>query len=163
MDDLLRTEDELLRVVRAEGDFLTEIASHLIKAGGKRVRPPSEASQRRRRSKMKAETDDAKAASVAQDTPTLHSTPRSTPRTAQRGTQQCSMEEFRLAPGTHRAVGTILSRSKAGSPLPDGWCVEVRQEASRAVRVWYSPGGARFRSLTKARQAAERNTASALE
>ena len=39
VDDLLRTEDELLRVVRAEGDFLTEIASHLIKAGGKRVRP----------------------------------------------------------------------------------------------------------------------------
>ena len=32
VDDLLRTEDELLRVVRAEGDFLT-------KAGGKRVRP----------------------------------------------------------------------------------------------------------------------------
>ena len=39
VDDLARTEDELLRVVRAEGDFLTEIASHLIKAGGKRVRP----------------------------------------------------------------------------------------------------------------------------
>ena len=39
VDDLLRTEGELLRVVRAEGDFLTEIASHLIKAGGKRVRP----------------------------------------------------------------------------------------------------------------------------
>lgn len=37
--DLVRTEDELLRVVAADGDFLTEIASHLIKAGGKRVRP----------------------------------------------------------------------------------------------------------------------------
>ena len=41
VDDLARTEDELLRAVRAEGDFLTEIASHLIKAGGKRVRPGS--------------------------------------------------------------------------------------------------------------------------
>ena len=39
VDDLARTEDELLRVVRAEDDFLTESASHLIKAGGKRVRP----------------------------------------------------------------------------------------------------------------------------
>ena len=38
-DDLVRTEQELLRVVDADGDFLTEIASHLIKAGGKRVRP----------------------------------------------------------------------------------------------------------------------------
>ncbi len=38
-DDLVRTEQELLRVVAADGDFLTEIASHLIKAGGKRVRP----------------------------------------------------------------------------------------------------------------------------
>lgn len=38
-DDLGRTEQELLRVVTAEGDFLTEIAAHLIKAGGKRVRP----------------------------------------------------------------------------------------------------------------------------
>ncbi len=37
--DLVRTEQELLRVVTAEGDFLTEIASHLINAGGKRVRP----------------------------------------------------------------------------------------------------------------------------
>ena len=37
--DLARTEDELLRVVTAEGDFLTEIAGHLVKAGGKRVRP----------------------------------------------------------------------------------------------------------------------------
>ena len=36
VDDLARTEDELLRV-RAEVCFLTEIASHLIKAGGKRV------------------------------------------------------------------------------------------------------------------------------
>ena len=39
MDDLARTEQELLRVVAVDGDFLTEIASHLIKAGGKRVRP----------------------------------------------------------------------------------------------------------------------------
>ena len=31
MDDLARTEDELLRVVAADGDFLTDIASHLIK------------------------------------------------------------------------------------------------------------------------------------
>ena len=38
-DDLRRVEEELLRVVAAEGDFLTEIASHLIRAGGKRVRP----------------------------------------------------------------------------------------------------------------------------
>ena len=38
-DDLKRVEQELLRVVAAEGDFLTEIASHLILAGGKRVRP----------------------------------------------------------------------------------------------------------------------------
>jgi heptaprenyl diphosphate synthase len=38
-DDLVRTEQELLRVVEADGAFLTEIASHLIKAGGKRVRP----------------------------------------------------------------------------------------------------------------------------
>jgi len=38
-DDLGRTEQELLRVVTADGDFLTEIAAHLIKAGGKRVRP----------------------------------------------------------------------------------------------------------------------------
>ena len=37
--DLDRTESELLRVVAADGDFLTEVASHLIKAGGKRVRP----------------------------------------------------------------------------------------------------------------------------
>ena len=39
MDDLARTEQELLRVVAADGDFLTDIAGHLIKAGGKRVRP----------------------------------------------------------------------------------------------------------------------------
>ena len=39
MDDLARTEQELLRVVAADGDFLTDIASHLIEAGGKRVRP----------------------------------------------------------------------------------------------------------------------------
>ncbi len=38
-DDLVRTEQELLRVVAAEDDFLTEVASHLINAGGKRVRP----------------------------------------------------------------------------------------------------------------------------
>ena len=38
-DDLIRTEQELLRVVAAEDDFLTEVASHLINAGGKRVRP----------------------------------------------------------------------------------------------------------------------------
>jgi heptaprenyl diphosphate synthase len=38
-DDLKRVEEELLRVVASDGDFLTEIASHLILAGGKRVRP----------------------------------------------------------------------------------------------------------------------------
>lgn len=38
-DDLLRVETELLRVVSAEDDFLTDVASHLINAGGKRVRP----------------------------------------------------------------------------------------------------------------------------
>jgi len=38
-DDLLRVEAELLAVVEADGKFLTEIASHLISAGGKRVRP----------------------------------------------------------------------------------------------------------------------------
>lgn len=38
-DDLRRVEDELLEVVASEGEFLTEIASHLIRAGGKRVRP----------------------------------------------------------------------------------------------------------------------------
>jgi heptaprenyl diphosphate synthase len=38
-DDLTRVENELLRVVESDGEFLTEIASHLILAGGKRVRP----------------------------------------------------------------------------------------------------------------------------
>jgi len=38
-DDLQRVEQELLRVVASDADFLTEIASHLILAGGKRVRP----------------------------------------------------------------------------------------------------------------------------
>ena len=38
-DDLKRVEQELLRVVASDGDFLTEVASHLILAGGKRVRP----------------------------------------------------------------------------------------------------------------------------
>lgn len=38
-DDLRRVEAELLSVVQADGQFLTEIASHLIRAGGKRVRP----------------------------------------------------------------------------------------------------------------------------
>jgi geranylgeranyl pyrophosphate synthase len=38
-DDLRRVEKELLRVVASDGEFLTEIASHLILAGGKRVRP----------------------------------------------------------------------------------------------------------------------------
>lgn len=38
-DDLRRVEAELLRVVSASDDFLTEVASHLINAGGKRVRP----------------------------------------------------------------------------------------------------------------------------
>jgi heptaprenyl diphosphate synthase len=37
--DLDRVEAELLRVVASDGDFLTEVASHLIVAGGKRVRP----------------------------------------------------------------------------------------------------------------------------
>ena len=37
--DLKRVEDELIRVVAAEGDFLTKLARHLILAGGKRVRP----------------------------------------------------------------------------------------------------------------------------
>jgi heptaprenyl diphosphate synthase len=37
--DLERVEVELCSSVRAEDDFLTEVASHLIKAGGKRVRP----------------------------------------------------------------------------------------------------------------------------
>ena len=38
-NDLQRVERELLAVVEADGAFLTEIASHLIRAGGKRVRP----------------------------------------------------------------------------------------------------------------------------
>ncbi len=39
MDDLARVEAELRGAVVAEDPFLTEIASHLINAGGKRVRP----------------------------------------------------------------------------------------------------------------------------
>ena len=39
MDDLSRVETELRSAVVAEDPFLTEIASHLINAGGKRVRP----------------------------------------------------------------------------------------------------------------------------
>jgi heptaprenyl diphosphate synthase len=38
-NDLQRVEDELRAAVRAEDPFLTEVASHLILAGGKRVRP----------------------------------------------------------------------------------------------------------------------------
>ena len=38
-EDLRRVEQELLRAVASEGEFLTEIAGHLIRAGGKRVRP----------------------------------------------------------------------------------------------------------------------------
>lgn len=37
--DLGRVEDELLASVQANDEFLTEVASHLIRAGGKRVRP----------------------------------------------------------------------------------------------------------------------------
>jgi heptaprenyl diphosphate synthase len=37
--DLGRVEDELSTSVEAEDTFLTEVASHLIRAGGKRVRP----------------------------------------------------------------------------------------------------------------------------
>ncbi len=37
--DLTRVEDALRASVRADDDFLTEIASHLIQAGGKRGRP----------------------------------------------------------------------------------------------------------------------------
>jgi len=37
--DLERTEHELLSTVTADVGFMTEVASHLIKAGGKRVRP----------------------------------------------------------------------------------------------------------------------------
>lgn len=39
LGDLQRVEDELLTSVRTDDPFLTEIASHLIHAGGKRVRP----------------------------------------------------------------------------------------------------------------------------
>jgi heptaprenyl diphosphate synthase len=38
-DDLARVEAELTAAVRSGDDFLTEIATHLISAGGKRVRP----------------------------------------------------------------------------------------------------------------------------
>ena len=38
-DGLRRTEDELRKVVESEDPFLTEVARHLIDAGGKRVRP----------------------------------------------------------------------------------------------------------------------------
>ena len=38
-DDLVRTEERLAEWVQADDDFLTEVASHLIRAGGKRVRP----------------------------------------------------------------------------------------------------------------------------
>ena len=38
-DELVRVEDALRSVVVAEDPYLTEIASHLIKAGGKRLRP----------------------------------------------------------------------------------------------------------------------------
>jgi heptaprenyl diphosphate synthase len=38
-DDLARIEHHLLAAVEAEDGILTEIASHLIRAGGKRVRP----------------------------------------------------------------------------------------------------------------------------
>jgi heptaprenyl diphosphate synthase len=39
VDDLGRTEAELRRVVESDDPFLTEVARHLIDAGGKRVRP----------------------------------------------------------------------------------------------------------------------------
>jgi heptaprenyl diphosphate synthase len=38
-DDLRRVEDGLLDSVEADDAFLTEVASHLIRAGGKRIRP----------------------------------------------------------------------------------------------------------------------------
>ena len=38
-DGLRRTEDELRKVVESDDPFLTELARHLIDAGGKRVRP----------------------------------------------------------------------------------------------------------------------------
>ncbi len=37
--DLARVDDELRKAVETEDDLLTEIAAHLIKAGGKRLRP----------------------------------------------------------------------------------------------------------------------------
>lgn len=37
--DLARVDDELLKSVETDDDLLTEIAGHLIKAGGKRLRP----------------------------------------------------------------------------------------------------------------------------
>ena len=39
VDDLTRTEAELRRVVESDDPFLTEVARHLIDAGGKRIRP----------------------------------------------------------------------------------------------------------------------------
>lgn len=38
-DDIRRVDDELRRVVQSDEPFLTEVARHLIDAGGKRVRP----------------------------------------------------------------------------------------------------------------------------
>ena len=38
-DGLRRTEDELRKVIESDDPFLTEVARHLIDAGGKRVRP----------------------------------------------------------------------------------------------------------------------------
>jgi len=38
-DGLARTEDEIRKVVESKDPFLTEVARHLIDAGGKRVRP----------------------------------------------------------------------------------------------------------------------------
>lgn len=38
-DELRRVEDELVAAVQASGPFLTEVAGHLIFAGGKRARP----------------------------------------------------------------------------------------------------------------------------
>lgn len=38
-DDLVRLHDELMVSVTSENPFLTEIAAHLIQAGGKRIRP----------------------------------------------------------------------------------------------------------------------------
>ena len=39
LDGLTRVEDALTEAVRADDEFLTEIASHLLVAGGKRLRP----------------------------------------------------------------------------------------------------------------------------